>query len=425
MNEKPQHSPGANGLDLEAIALYGFVNYSAAVPSHLHGPSLQAIYSGRKDGLTADEFVRELKLTDARAEDFRQAIRRAEKKKNRTTAPVSPAEPHPPSSDLAFVRAADVKLEQIDWLWEGRQARGKITVLAGDPGVGKTTLALNLAACVSTGTPLPGQSHRTSPAQNVIILSSEDGLGDTLRPRLEAAGADLSRVYLEDAGELDALRFMLPRDVPLLEAKITELRAGLVIIDPIMSYLDPEVDSHKDQEVRSALLPLVALAKRTRVAVQLLMHLNKATGMAALYRGGGSIAFAGVARIVLLAAKDPDAPESCVLARTKGNLGRPPRALCYSIGSGSNGAAEVRWNGESEHTSETLLAPPKRGPEPDALEQAMAFVRDHLAAGPKSRGDVIESAAKVGISERTIGRAAKFLDLRSLPQGKERLWSLP
>ena len=185
---------------------------------------------------------------------------------------------------LSFVKASDVEPEQVEWLWKGRIARGKITILEGDPGTGKTTLALSLAACISNGDPLPGEQDGGRP-RTVIVFSGEDDIGDTLRPRLDAAGADCSRVIFENLRDPDAVPFMLPRDLDELERTIIEHDAALVIIDPVLSYLDPDTDSHKDQSVRAALMPLAALAQRTRVSIILIRHLNKDSSKSAIHRG--------------------------------------------------------------------------------------------------------------------------------------------
>ncbi|MEI6226709.1 MAG: AAA family ATPase, partial [Deltaproteobacteria bacterium] len=325
---------------------------------------------------------------------------------------------------LAWIRACDVERESVEWIWKGRIARGKITVLEGDPGTGKTTIALSLAACISTGRPLPGEVEGTRP-RTVLVFSSEDDIGDTLRPRLEAAGADLTRVVFENLRDPTSIPFMLPRDLEQLERSIAEHDAALVIIDPVLSYLDPDVDSHKDQSVRTALMPLAALCQRTHVAVLLHRHLNKDSSKSALYRGGGSIAFAGVARLVLLAAENPDDPGDYVLARTKGNLGRPPPSLSYSIGDAGNDTGVVLWGGVSDHTAATLLAPEKPGPKPDVHEQAKRYLADLLASGPRMRAEVIEAGARVNLNTKAMERAFTALGLVSEPRGKERAWRLP
>ena len=140
---------------------------------------------------------------------------------------------------LSFVKASDVEVEQVEWLWKGRIARGKITILEGDPGTGKTTLALSLAACISNGDPLPGEKDGGRP-RTVIVFSGEDDIGDTLRPRLDAAGGRLTRVIFENLRDPDVVPFMLPRDLDDLERTIIEHDAALVIIDPVLSYLDPD-----------------------------------------------------------------------------------------------------------------------------------------------------------------------------------------
>ncbi len=323
---------------------------------------------------------------------------------------------------LALVRASDVKREPVDWFWNGRLAAGKITLLLGDPGVGKTTLALSLAAAISQGDPLPGEDG-SRPSRDVLVFSGEDDPGDTLRPRLEAAQANLHRVVLHDIRDPGAIPLSLPRDIAALEQVVVEHHAGLLIIDPVMSFLDQEINSHKDQEVRRALTPLASMGQRTGCAVLLLMHLNKDSSKAAIYRGGGSIAFTGLARIVLLAATDPEDPETCVLVRVKGNLGRHPKAMTYSIGSVGD-SSQIRWGGASEHTAETLLVPEKPGPSPDKIEAAKRYITDLLASGPRSRREVMELCAKVGIPVRTADRAAVALSVVSEASGRERVWKI-
>ncbi len=207
------------------------------------------------------------------------------------------------------VLLSDVKPERVSWLWPGRLPLGKLTVLDGDPGKGKSTLSLDLSARLTRGDIMPDGSGGGFPA-GVVILSGEDGLADTIVPRLIAAGADLSRVVAlascpdsEGDGEHPPV---LPDDLPTIRAAIARVGAKLAIIDPLMAYLSDGTNSHKDQDIRRVLFRVAALAEETGAAVLVVRHLNKATGGVALYRGGGSIGIIGAARSGLLVAADPD-----------------------------------------------------------------------------------------------------------------------
>lgn len=255
-----------------------------------------------------------------------------------------------------LVRLADVEPEHVTWLWPGRIPLAKITLLDGDPGLGKSSLTLDLAARTSVGASMPDGSPGV--AGGVVILSAEDGVADTIRPRVEAAGGDLSRIAVlrtVGVGEDERLP-AIPDDLPEVEVAIAEVGATLLIVDPLAAFLGADVNSHRDQDVRRALAPFAALAERTKVAVTVVRHLNKATGASAIYRGGGSIGIAGAARSVLLVAKDPADPERRILAPVKSNLGRPSAALAYTMEEASNGAVKVAWQGESDLSADRLLA---------------------------------------------------------------------
>ncbi len=241
----------------------------------------------------------------------------------------------------------DVQLERLNWLSRGRLAHGKITLLEGDPGLGKSTMLADWIARVTTGAALP-DGEAVAPA-GVVLLSAEDGLGDTIRPRLEAAGADLSRVLAltgipeEDTDRLPAI----PDDLLPIEDAVRHVGAVLLVIDPVMAYLGNTVNAYRDHDVRRALAPLAALAERTGVAVVLVRHLTKTMGGSPLYRGNGSIAFMATARFGLLVAADPDNPEQRVLATSKCNLARSPATLAYRLdGVPGTDVARVVWLGE-------------------------------------------------------------------------------
>jgi RecA-family ATPase len=190
-------------------------------------------------------------------------------------------------TDLVCV--ADVAAERVRWLWPGRIPLGKLTVLDGDPGVGKSTVTLTIAAKVSTGSPFP-DGPRPEVA-DVILLSAEDEIGDTIRPRLEAAGADLNRVFVlpdvREEGEPPRPP-ELPLDLDRLEAMVKDRAAALVVIDPLMAFLSGAIDAHRDQDVRRALASMAYMAARTGAAVVIVRHMNKSGGVNPLYRGGAA-----------------------------------------------------------------------------------------------------------------------------------------
>ena len=207
-----------------------------------------------------------------------------------------------PPERYNLVRASEVVPETMTWLWEGYIPAGKITLVDGDPGEGKSTLTLDIAARVSRGGPMPDRSAGGS--GTVLIMSAEDGVADTIVPRLSAAGANLRRVHIltevrgvSDDGKIVTRPVELPGDLPIVERIIREHRVVLVVIDPLMAYLSGTVNSFRDQDVRRALHPLAQLAETTGATFVVVRHLNKSAGGKAMYRGGGSIGIGGAARV--------------------------------------------------------------------------------------------------------------------------------
>jgi hypothetical protein len=227
---------------------------------------------------------------------------------------------------------AAITLLRTDWLWLHRVPRGALTILDGDPGLGKSTITTDLAARVSRGWNRPpggGPAEGSKPA-GVILLSAEDDNSRTIRPRLEAAGADLNRVHIFEGIRKDdeTTPPVLPWDLGFRESAIKEHEVAVVIIDPFLAFLDSGLDAHKDQRV---LHKMKQLAEDTGVSMVLIRHLNKLTGGSAMYRGGGSIGITGAARSAMLVGRHPDEPSKCVLASVKSNLGPIPKALTYSV----------------------------------------------------------------------------------------------
>ena len=266
-----------------------------------------------------------------------------------------------PIEELQGFFLSEVQTQQVHWLWEKRVPLGKITMLDGDPGMGKSLLAINLAACVTAGHPMPDGTPGKQ--GGVVLVAPEDGAADTLRPRLEAAGGDPSRVLvLNTVEDLDAKKmkvgdrpFSLSRDMEILETDIKRTRAVLVILDPLTATLGHNIDAARDQDVREVFTPLAQLAERTNCAILIIRHLSKGASVNALYRGAGSIGIIAAARLGLLVAQDPYDENRRVLATTKNNLSLKAPNLSYQVVGNTSGIPHIQWLGENNYALPTLL----------------------------------------------------------------------
>jgi archaellum biogenesis ATPase FlaH len=271
---------------------------------------------------------------------------------------------HKSPEELFGTELSKVETHPIEWLWHGRIPLGKITILDGDPGMGKSLIAINIAACVSTGQPMPGSTPGIQ--GGIILIAPEDSAADTIKPRLEAAGGDPSQVLLLDTIEsFDIKRmgifdytFSLSRDMQDLEQTIKRRKAKLVILDPLMAVLGRDVSASSDQDIREVLTPLSKVAERTSCAILIIRHLNKGSSSNALYRGAGSIGIIGAARMGLIVVRDPDDEQRCILATTKNNLSKHASNLLYQIVENEQSIPYVQWLGEANHSLSNLLRPP-------------------------------------------------------------------
>lgn len=331
-------------------------------------------------------------------------------------------EEHPPahSSGARVVCMADVEPEQVSWLWPGRVPIGKLTILMGDPGLGKTMLSLHIASAVTRGAAFPDGPE--APLGNVVILTAEDGLADTIRPRLDTAHADVTRVYaVEAVRESDAAgerTFSLMRDVEILEEIVRETGAKLVIIDPLDAYLGG-VDTHRNAEVRGTLAPLAKMLERTGAAGLMVHHLNKGTSQNALYRAGGSLGFVAAARSVVGVAPDPDTPGRSLLLTVKLNIAAKPMGLGYRITDGG-----IAWDSEPVDLDAATAFSTRRA-DSDLTGSAKELIRRELAGGRDVPQVVIEEAAEeAGISMAVINKAKRALGVQSKREGfgKGALW---
>ena len=254
-------------------------------------------------------------------------------------------------------------------------------------------------------------------AGGVVRLSAEDDPEDTIRPRLEADGADLDRVVILESvtrnGRLEP--FTIPDHVDCLDAAVESVDAALVVFDPITSYFSKGIDYAKDTDVRRALRPLKDMAAKHRCAVNYLRHLNKGGGTRSLYRGGGSIAFVGAARSGLLVARDPSDDRGSVLAWVKGNVAERPPSLRFGFEpTDMPGIVRIAWKGGTVMKADELLEATTESAEAKtAVEEACEFLRAVLAGGPRTKADLIKLAREHGIGKSTLERARERVAVRA------------
>ena len=306
-------------------------------------------------------------------------------------------EPSKPET-VKIIRMSDVELTPVDWLWKPYLPFGKLSVLQGNPGEGKTYFAMHLAAACTNGKLLPNM-ERIEPF-NVIYQTAEDGLGDTVKPRLIEAGADLDRVLVIDDSDVQ-----LTLSDERIEKAIIENNARLVIIDPIQAYLGADVDMNRANEVRPIFMRLGQVAQRTGCAILLIGHLNKAAGMQSLQRGLGSIDIAAAVRSVMFIGKLKHDPTMRILTHEKSSLAPPGVSLAFSLGDEGG----FRWVGEYDITADEMLS----GIEPQRetkTQQAKDLICTLLAGGKQALSEDIDKAAlERGIPGRTVRDAKREL----------------
>ena len=306
-------------------------------------------------------------------------------------------EPSKPET-VKIIRMSDVELTPVDWLWKPYLPFGKLSVLQGNPGEGKTYFAMHLAAACTNGKLLPNM-ERMEPF-NVIYQTAEDGLGDTVKPRLIEAGADLDRVLVIDDSDVQ-----LTLSDERIEKAIIENNARLVIIDPIQAYLGADVDMNRANEVRPIFMRLGQVAQRTGCAILLIGHLNKAAGMQSLQRGLGSIDIAAAVRSVMFIGKLKHDPSMRILTHEKSSLAPPGASLAFSLGDEGG----FRWVGEYDITADEMLS----GIEPQRetkTQQAKDLICTLLAGGKQVLSEDIDKAAlERDIPGRTVRDAKREL----------------
>lgn len=313
---------------------------------------------------------------------------------------------------LKMIRMSEVQSQEIEWLWYPFIPYGKLTIIQGDPGDGKTTMVLNLAAKLSKGEALDENMKVTEPV-NVIYQTAEDGLADTVKPRLELAGADCERIIVID--ESDKSLSMVDER---LEQAIVRTGARLFILDPIQAYLGGGMDMNRANEARDMTKKLGALAEKTKCAIILIGHMNKASGNKAAYRGMGSIDFFAVARSVLLVGRVEGESNTRAVVQIKNNLAAfgHPKAFALS----EDG---FKWLGDYEITVDEVLG--GITPKANKMEQAKQMLRE-LAETQSAvlSNEIFDRANELGISKRTLENAKKELGVQTRKINNAWYWEL-
>lgn len=313
---------------------------------------------------------------------------------------------------LKLIKMSSVDVEEIKWIWYPFIPYGKVTIIQGDPGEGKTTFILALIALLTKGEPLPEEETATEPI-NVIYQTAEDGLGDTIKPRLLSAGADCDRVLVIDENEVE-----LTLSDERLEIAITKTNAKLIVLDPLQAYLGEAVDMHRANEIRPIMKRLALLAERTGCAVILVGHMNKMQGGKSSYRGLGSIDFRAAARSVLVVGRVRDEPTLRIVAHDKSSLAPEGKSIAFEL----NPETGFQWKGYCDTSVDELLAGT------GTVKSKTAIMEDELKIllqEPITAEDVQKRASELGISLRTLMTAKRNLSILSEKVGDKWFWKLP
>ena len=324
--------------------------------------------------------------------------------------------------NLKLINMEQVEVEKIDWLLYPFIPFGKVTIVQGDPGEGKTTMVLQIIAKLTKGEAvLPSDSDESALEEktmalepvNVIYQTAEDGLGDTIKPRLLSAGADCSRVMVIDDSD-QALTMMDAR----LEEAIIQTKARLVVLDPIQGFLGADVDMHRANEIRPLMKRVALLAEKYHCAIILIGHMNKNSNGKSSYRGLGSIDFQAAARSVLIVGRIKDEPEIRVVCHVKSSLAPEGKSIAFRLDKDTG----FEWIGEYDISADDLLSGDNRG---QKIHVAKEFLQEVLASGSVAQTKVAEEAESRGIKKKTLWNAKKELEIDSVKIGNQWFWMLP
>jgi hypothetical protein len=331
---------------------------------------------------------------------------------------------HLTKSGIIEERLHLIEAGKTEWLWRPYIPSGTITILAGDPGVGKSQVAIDLCSRVSRGAIMPGSEQRTQSMGNCAIATAEDSTKNTIVPRVTAADGNLKKIRIIHAVQLDGKEqiFSLPRDLKFLHDYIVDVGLRVLVIDPMNAFLGGDTDTYKDHDVRRALSPIENIAQRTGCAILIIAHLNKKEDSATLYRVGGSIGIVGAARSVLAVSRSSTDDEMQILYSLKSNLSKRPPALQYKlIPNDKLDTTSVKWHGLS------TFDPGRVGKDdgPQRMKECFDFLRSELCDGQVAAVDIASNAKKVGIPWRTLNLYKPILGVGSEKHRGQWYWTPP
>lgn len=315
---------------------------------------------------------------------------------------------------MKLIKMDEIQAEKVKWLWYPYIPYGKITLIQGDPGEGKTTFILAVAALLTNGQPMPDAEGNVEPI-TVIYQTAEDGLSDTIKPRLDEVGADCSRVIVIDESE-QALTLSDER----IEQAIIKTGAKLLILDPLQAYLGSDVDMHRANEIRPIFKELAGAAERTGCAIVIIGHMNKMNGTKGLYRGLGSIDIAAAVRSILLVGRDKESECTRIMAQLKSSLAPEGCPIAFELDK-ENG---FRWVGAYNISIDDILNGTHTEREPTKKLQAISLITEMLHSCDLPCVDIYKRLEEHDISRRTAENAKREANVRSYKKGNEWYWSL-
>lgn len=322
--------------------------------------------------------------------------------------------------ELKIISSTNVEVREINWLWYPFIPRGKVTILQGDPGEGKSTFMLTLAAYLTRGEALPFTDCGEPPDPiTVLYQSTEDDYDDTIVPRFIKAGGFRDRLAFIDESE-----YPLTFDDDRILEGIKQTGAKLLVLDPLASYIG-DCSLNASNEVRQKFNALINAARETDCAIVVVNHMNKMPGLKAIYRTPGSIDVAGAVRSILLLARDPDEEDKRYLVQTKMNLASKGDALEFRIEDGG-----IKFTGITDKTADEILRKQDFVSgigRPDVkLQEAKEVIEELLAAGTAVPAEDCEAALKKnGIRRSTAQTAKRELGIVSVKIQDRWYWKLP